>query len=516
MQNHAHESQQKKPPYGMIAILFVGAFVSFLNNSLLNIALPTIMVEFDVTASTAQWLTNGYMLVGGILVPTSAFFITRFSNRKLFITAMSVFTLGTALAAFAPEFWVLIVARMIQAAGSAMMGPLLMNIMLVSFPVAKRGAAMGVFGLVMITAPAIGPTLSGFIIEHNSWRALFEMILPLAILTIILAVFKMKNVTENKPATLDVLSVILSSIGFGGILYGFTSAGNREWSDPWVYGTILVGVISLTTFIVRQLKMKEPLLEFRTYKYPMFALSSVISSVLAMAMFSGMILTPLYTQTVRGISPLDSGLLMLPGALVMGVMSPITGRLFDKYGARPLAITGLIIMTISTYFLTDLSTETSYTYLMVVYSIRMFGISMVMMPISTNGLNQLPVNYYPSGTAINNTLQQVSGAIGTAILLTFMNHRTESVAEDLAAEAMKKAAEVGQTAQPSAEALAAIQAEIGVQALLEGINYTFFISMIIGIVALVLAFFVKRATPPLVENKMSTTISKENKPSVSH
>ncbi len=516
MQNPAHESQPKKPPYGMIAILFVGAFVSFLNNSLLNIALPTIMVEFDVTPSTVQWLTNGFMLVSGILVPTSAFFITRFPNRTLFITAMSVFTLGTILGAVAPAFWMLVLARMIQAAGTAMMGPLLMNVMLVSFPVSKRGAAMGIFGLVMITAPAIGPTLSGWIVENYSWRVLFGMIVPLAAMVIILATFKLKNVTENKPATLDVLSVILSSIGFGGILYGFTSAGNKEWSDPWVYGTILIGVIALTVFVVRQLKMKEPLLNFRAYKFPMFALASVISCVLAMSMFSGMILTPLYTQTVRGISPLDSGLLMLPGAIVMGLMSPITGRLFDKYGARPLAITGLLIMTMSTYFLTDLKTDTSYMYLMVIYSIRMFGISMVMMPVSTNGLNQLPTQYYPHGTAINNTLQQVSGAIGTAILLTFMNYRTESAAEGLVAEAMKKATEAGQMAQPSAEAMATMQAEIGVKALLEGINYTFFISMILGIIALVLAFFIKRATPPLVEKKASITIPQENNPSVSH
>ncbi|MGM9929087.1 MAG: DHA2 family efflux MFS transporter permease subunit [Bacillus sp. (in: firmicutes)] len=496
----------------MIAILFVGAFVAFLNNTLLNIALPTLMEEFDVGTSTVQWLTNGFMLVSGVLVPTSAFFITRFTNRKLFISAMSIFTIGTAVAAFAPEFWVLIVARMVQAAGMSMLGPLLMNVMLTSFPIEKRGAAMGIFGLVMISAPAIGPTLSGWILEHYTWRVLFGMILPLSVLTVILAIFKLKNVTPNKKAKLDVLSVILSSIGFGGILYGFTSAGTEGWDAPITYGTLIIGGISLVAFIIRQLRLQDPLLEFRAYKYPMFALGSVISVVLSMAMFSGMILTPLYTQTIRGISPLDSGLLMLPGALVMGIMSPITGRLFDKYGARMLAITGLSIMAVSTYYLTDLTTETSYTYLMAVYTIRMFGMSMVMMPISTNGLNQLPMNYYPHGTAINNTLQQISGAIGTALLMTVMNHRTEETAESLMAEAMSKAAESGQAAQMTEEAMAAMQQQIGMQALLDGINHTFFVAMIIGLIPLVLAFFVKRSKAPSLEkaaSPSSTTVPKE-------
>src|SRR5690606_30207843 len=164
-------TQMKKPPYLMLSILFVGAFVSFLNNSLLNVALPSIMVDLGIDDySTVQWLATGYMLVSGILIPASAFLITRFSNRSLFISAMAIFTLGTALAAFAPNFEFLLAGRMIQAAGSSVMGPLLMNIMLVSFPRDKRGAAMGVFGMVMIAAPAIGPTLSGYIVQYHDWR----------------------------------------------------------------------------------------------------------------------------------------------------------------------------------------------------------------------------------------------------------------------------------------------------------------------------------------------------------
>lgn len=476
-------TEQKKPPYGIIAILFTGAFVAIFTQTLLNIALPSIMIDLKIEPSTAQWLITGYMLVNGILIPASAYFIQRYSNRSIFILAMSLFALGTLLAGLAPTFAVLLAARMIQASGSALMMPLLMNVILVAFPVERRGSAMGIFGLVMIVAPAIGPTLSGYIVEHYSWRVLFFIILPLALIPLALGIFKLKNLTfQNRELSLDKASLVLSSLGFGGILYGFSAAGQNGWGDPFVVGTITVGVVSLVTFIFRQLKLKEPLLEFRIYKYPMFALSSAISIVVSMSMFSAMILMPIYVQTIKGISPIDSGLLMLPGALLMGVMSPITGKLFDKYGAKVLAITGMSIVVISTYFFSDLSMETTYLQIMGIYTIRMFGISMVMMPVMTNGLNTLPMTAYPHGTAMNNTLQQVSGAIGSALLITIMNTRTTSAAKDLALSG----------ADP---------ASILKTSMLEGINYTFFISTFIAAIALLLTLFIKKPTRVVTEKE---------------
>lgn len=469
-----------KPPYAMIAILFVGAFVSLLNETLLNVALPSIMKEFDVSASAVQWLSTGYMLVNGVLIPASAFFIQRFTNRSLFLTAMALFTAGSVLATLSPTFGVLLAARMIQASGSAIMMPLLMNVMLASFPVERRGAAMGIFGLVMITAPAIGPTLSGWLIEHYTWRTLFDVVIPIAALTLLFAIFKLKNITPQRPISLDLLSLALSSIGFGGILYGFSSAGEKGWDSIYVYGPIAAGVIGLVWFVLRQMKLDEPLLEFRIYKYPMFALSSAISVVIAMAMFSAMLLMPIYVQTIRGISPLDSGLLMLPGAIVMGIMSPVTGILFDKFGARVLAVIGLSITILTTFMFSNLTLDTSYGYIMFVYTLRMFGMSMVMMPVMTNGLNQLPPAMNPHGTAMNNTLQQVSGAVGSALLVTLMQNRTESEAEQLAESA---------AGDPAA------MANIANEAMLHGINFSFTISVFIAAVALVLAFFMKRVTP---------------------
>ncbi|WP_040208879.1 DHA2 family efflux MFS transporter permease subunit [Neobacillus jeddahensis] len=480
--------KHKRPPYGVIAVLMVGAFISFLNNTLLNIALPSIMKDLNIEASTVQWLTTGFMLVNGILIPTSAYLIQKFSVRHIFLSAMFLFTAGTILAGFAHVFPLLLSGRILQAAGSAIMMPLLMNVMLVSFPIEKRGAAMGVFGLILMFAPAIGPTLSGWIIEHYDWRMLFHFITPIAIVVILLGLFMLKDKKEKVNIRLDFLSLLLSSIGFGGILYGFSSAGSKGWDSPQVYGTIAVGVISLFIFIVRQLKIESPLLNFRVYKYPMFALSSCISMVVNMALFSGMLLLPIYVQNLRGISPMDAGLLLMPGAILMAFMSPVTGKLFDKIGGRVLAVVGLAIITVTTFGFSKLTLDTSYTHLILLYSIRSFGMSMVMMPVSTNGLNQLPKRFYPHGTAMNNTLNQVAGAIGTALMVTIMSNRTESKAQELGAAAMKQVTE-----QPTQAALAEMKQHILMQSMLNGINYAFLIATFIAGVALVLAFFIKRA-----------------------
>ncbi|MEI3613669.1 DHA2 family efflux MFS transporter permease subunit [Pseudogracilibacillus sp. SO30301A] len=475
----------ENPPYGMIAILFIGAFAALLNNTLLNIALPTIMTEFSVSPSKVQWVTTSYMLVNGILIPASAFFIQRFTNRSIFLWAMGLFTLGTLVSMIAPSFLVLIVGRMLQASGSGLMMPLLMNVILIAFPVERRGTAMGIFGLVMFVAPAIGPTLSGWIIEHYSWRTLFAIILPFGISAFVYAAFRLKNITPNREIKLDIISIILSSVGFGGLLYGFSSVADSGWKSFHVYGTIIIGSISLIIFVIHQMKLKEPMLDFRIYKYPMFALSSVISVTISASMFSGMLLTPLYIQTVREISPFHSGILMLPGAILMGIMSPITGRLFDKFGARTLAITGLTILTVCTYMLSDLTMEDSYFYLMALYTIRMFGMSLVMMPVMTNGLNELPMRANPHGTAMNNTLQQVSGAIGSAIILTIMTVRSNNAGIELSQEVA------------SGELITKYSIEH--LALLEGINFSFLISTIFAVVALILALFIKRPVVPSQE-----------------
>lgn len=479
-----------KPPYLMITVLFVGAFVAFLNNTLMNVALPTIMEDFHVTYATVQWLSNGYMLISGVLIPASAFFITRFNTKPLFVLATSIFTLGTLLAAFSPNFGTLLAGRMIQAAGSSVMAPLLMNVMLVSFPIEKRGTAMGFFGLIMMVAPAIGPTLSGYIVEHYNWRMLFTMILPFAVISIILGVWKLENVLPTRKVSLDYLSVVLSTIGFGALLCGFSTAGNIGWTEPVIIISILVGVIGVIVFVMRQLRLDEPFLSMEIFKAPAYSLAAIFNTVLAMGLIGGMILTPVYLQSVRQIEPMESGLIMLPGALAMAFMSPITGRLFDKFGPRVLVITGISIMTVTTYLLAKLSMDSTVFYIISVFTIRTIGMSLVMMPVMTNGLNALAPRLNPHGTAANNTIQQIAGSIGTAVLIAIMNSKSMTAGELMANEAVKKG--VTLTEQELAS--------ISQHALLEGINLAFLIATGFTVITLILSFFLKRVKEPQIKS----------------
>ncbi len=290
--------------------------------------------------------------------------------------------------------------------------------------------------------------------------------------------------------TLDQLSLVLSSVGFAGLLYGFSSAGEEGWASIEVYGTIMIGAISLVLFVTRQLKLDKPMLDFRVYQYPMFALSSVITILMNMALFSAMILLPIYVQTIRGISPIQSGLLMMPGGLILGIMSPITGKLFDKWGARILAIIGITITVISTYYFSTLSLTTPYSELVILYTVRSFGMAMVMMPIMTNGLNQLPRRLYPHGTAMNNTLQNVGGAIGSALLITVYSKQSDFHSEALMTTAMSKL-----TDNPTAEALEDVKGQVMLQATVKGIDDAFLVATLMIGVAFILSLFIKRAHP---------------------
>lgn len=467
----------------ILGIMIAGAFVAILNETLLNVALPPIMRNLNITANTAQWLTTAYMLTNGVLIPVSAFLLRRFSTRALFITAMALFALGTLIAGVAPDFAVLLVGRVVQASGSAIMLPLLMNVILTIFPIEQRGSAMGIMGLVITFAPAIGPTLSGWLVEHHSWRLLFFIVLPIALLDMIFAIIALRNVTELTSPKVDVVSVIYSTFGFGGLLYGFSTAGNVGWNSLQVYVSLAVAVAGLLLFVTRQLRGSNPMLEFRVFRYNMFALTTVISVLVTMAMFSSMLLFPLYLQNIHGFTPFKSGLLVLPGAILMGIMSPITGMIFDKIGARWLAVVGSLLTAATMIHFSMLTTTTRYSVLIVSFAIMMFGMSLLMMPIMTAGLNQLPQRLNPHGTAMANTLQQVAGAIGTALLVTVMTNGTKAQTKHLIASAHTL---VTTSAQ---------MAEVVKQASVHGIDEAFLVGGVIAVLALVLSFFIRKTKP---------------------
>lgn len=407
-------------PNLVMAVLLAGAFVIILNQTLLNTALPAFMVDFGITANTAQWVTTLFMLVNGIMIPATAFLIQKFTTRTMFFAAMAIFLVGTIICAVAPVYPVLLLGRIVQAASGGMIMPLMQTILFAIFPIHKRGTAMGTFGLVISFAPAIGPTLSGFIVDHWSWRWLFVMMLPIGLGALIFARFTLKNVTEQTNPRLDVLSLILSSFAFGGLLFGFSNAGNAGWLSLQVLIPLIVGALTLVWFVRRQLRLPEPLLELRILGNRMFTLGTVLGMLVFMAMIGGMLMIPLYMQNMSDFTAMESGMVLLPGALIMGVMSPVTGRFFDRFGASVLAITGFALLTITSVLLARLTVDTTFAYIAIVNAVRMFGTAMVIMPVTTAALNQLPQRLIPHGAAVNNTMRQVAASIGTGVLVTVM------------------------------------------------------------------------------------------------
>ncbi len=448
----------------LLIVLLSGAFITILNQTLLGTALPPIMEDLNLSASTAQWLQSIFMLVNGIMIPVTAFLIDKFTTRRLFLTAMSLFALGTFLCAIAPGFSMLMIGRVLQASGAGIMMPLMQTILFLAFPMERRGTAMGLFGLIIAFAPAIGPSLSGFLVDQFPWRSVFIVVLPIAIIDIIAAYFMLKNVTELKNPKLDVLSVILSTLGFGGILYGFSVAGDMGWLSYQVLVPVVGGGLILYFFITRQLKLEEPLLEFRVFQNNTFSLATALGMVVFAAMIGTNVILPMYMQNMIGFSALESGLVLLPGAIIMGFSSPITGYLFDRYGGKWLARAGMLLLTVTTFAFTDLDMDTSFTYLATMHALRMVSIAMVMMPMTTLALNQLPNDLISHGTAVNNTFRQVSGAVGTAVLVTV----------------------VSTAAVPAA----------GVEGAISGVNTSFIVAGVASLLGFILSFRLKEEVKP--------------------
>ncbi|WP_339225410.1 DHA2 family efflux MFS transporter permease subunit [Paenibacillus sp. FSL H8-0332] len=465
------EPRQFKTLPILISLLIAG-FIGMFSETALNVALSDLMNVLQITPSKAQWLTTAYLLTLGILVPISGMLLQWFTTRQLFVAALCFSILGTFLAAIAPNFEFLLTARVVQAMGTALLLPLMFNTILIIIPAEKRGAAMGLIGLVIMVAPAIGPTIAGLLIESLSWHWIFWLSLPFLVIALLSGIFFMQNVTEVTKPKIDVLSIILSSLGFGGIVYGFSSAGEAEgWGSPKVIIAIVIGAIALILFCIRQLTMKQPMIDLRAFKFPMFVVGVLMVFICMMVILSSMLILPMYLQQGQGYSAFKAGLLLLPGGIINGLMSPVMGRLFDKYGPKWLVIPGLVLVAVSLWFFSGITATSTVVFVIVLHSVLMIGISMIMMPAQTNGINQLPLEYYPHGTAIMNTLQQVAGAIGTALAVSIMTSGSKSYM---------------QTVTNPADPL-----NIGA-AFTHGVQNAFIFGMVMAIIGLVIAFFLKR------------------------
>lgn len=451
----------------MISLLLAG-FIGLFFETALNIAFSDLMQVFQINASTVQWLTTGYLLTIGVLVPISALLIQWFSTRKLFITSVVFSILGSICAAIAPSFSLLLIGRMLQAIGTGILLPLMYNVVLVVIPPKKRGTAMGLMGLVMMTSLALGPTISGLVIETLSYHWLFWLAIPFYIIALLFSVFYMKNVFTITKPKIDLLSILLSTVGFGGIVYGFASVGQSD-SIPIV--SLIIGILSLFLFSIRQFSIKSPIVNLKAFKQPMFVLGTLTVIATMIIILTVNLLLPIYLQDGMGFTALIAGLILLPGGILNGIMSPINGQLFDRFGPRWLVIPGFFIAFVVLWIFSNVDLNTSIEVIITLYMCLMLGTSMVMMPAQTNGLNQLNAELYPHGSAIINTMQQVAGAIGTATASTMMTIGQQNYLS-------------GITNPTSPENIVA--------SFTPGVQNAFIFAMAVSLIGLVLAIFIKR------------------------
>lgn len=454
--------------------LIIGAFIAILNQTLMVTAVPSIMEDLGIPFSTAQWLTTGFFLVNGIMIPITAFLINKFQTRTLYLVAMGIFTAGTLIAAVSVHFPTLLVGRVIQASGAGILMPLTQVVLLTIFPVENRGKAMGMFGLVIGFAPAIGPSLSGYLVEIWPWRSLFFIVLPIAIFNILFATKFMRNIVETTNPKVDLPSIAMSTLGFGGLLYGFSVAGTAGWLSAQVILSITLGAVIVVFFTRRQLSLAEPILELRVFKNKYFLISSLIGVIVFTSMVSANNIVPVLMQDMLGYTPFESGLALLPGALLMGAMSFFSGYLFDKYGIRMLAISGLSLLFITSLMMSFLSEETTFTYIALVYSLRLLGAGLSMMPLTTFAMNALSNRMLPHGTSINNTMRQIGGSLFTALLITVMT---------------------GVALSLSTEGAPTNHEEI------MGVNGSFIVASVLAFIGLVMTFFLKEQTKPTTDEE---------------
>ncbi|PTI68895.1 DHA2 family efflux MFS transporter permease subunit [Staphylococcus succinus] len=408
-----------KNPKMYAFVLMISGFMGLFSETALNMALTDIMQDFQVPAATVQWLTTGYLLVMACLVPASSYLIKWFNTKSLVITGILLSLAGVLIGAVAPNFGVLLFGRIIQALGTGMLLPIMMTVLMFIFPVEKRGAIMGIMGLVITAGPALGPTLSGIIISALSWHFIFWISAMLYIVVLILAFWRVENVGEITRPKIDIISIFLSTIAFAGLVFALSTMAEAAVTNVIVWLPLAIGIVSLVTFIIRQFKLESPMLNLNVFKYPMFVLGAVMVFVTILCVLSTGILLPLYLKGALLYSAVIAGLILLPGNAVNLVLSPVIGSLFDRFGARYFGIIGFFcILVAAIIFAVIISASTPVWAIILTFMILFAGISLVMMPAQTNALNQLPRALYADGSATITTLIQVGGSASTALSIT--------------------------------------------------------------------------------------------------
>ena len=410
-----------KKPFLSILGLLIGGFVGMLSETSLNIALPVLMANLHISISTVQWLVTGYMLVIGIILPLSSLLTRWFTTRQLTIFALLDFAIGALISAFAPNFVVLLIGRMIQGIATGIIVPLMFTVATLIYPPYKLGIAMGMMSMVIMLAPAIGPTLTGLILGVLTWRWIFLLFIPFLLIGLGIAIKFLPNTAKITRPKIDIISVLLSTFSFGALVVGVSLISSYGWTSPVVISIIILAIILLIIYINRQIKLKDPILNFRIFKIAAFRIGTILVMLDFGIILSSMYLLPMFWQKGLAISVALTGLVMLPGGIANAVVSAISGRLFNRLGVRKLASVGFLISIVGIIMLICTSSHSHVWYVILAHIILMIGAPLAMSPSQTYGLNALSHEVSSDGSTIMNTFQQIVGAIATAIATSLLS-----------------------------------------------------------------------------------------------
>lgn len=400
----------------MVTVIVLGAFVAVLNQTLLTPALPTIMSHLSVDATTVQWLTSGYSMMEAIIIPLNAYLLGKLSTRKLYIGGISLFTVGSLICAIAPSFPFLFAGRLVQACATGVLMPTVFSLLLLIFPREQRGMAMGIIGLVVSFAPAIGPSISGVLVDSIGWRALFVLVACLSAIIIVISAITLKNMEGFAPTSFDIVSVILMAAGMVCLLYGLSTftTGNTLVSGL----LMLVGIAGLILFGKRQLKLEAPVLRVRVFRFRQFRVAAIVILLLEAVLISSGVILPMYIQNALGDTPTMSGILMFPGAALGAVCGLLAGKFFDKHGVRGIAVTGICVLLLGVGGYFTFTMQTPFVIVGAIYAVACIGQQMLITPMNTWGFNALPNEEIPHGNAIISTVEQVGASFGTAFAVS--------------------------------------------------------------------------------------------------
>lgn len=482
----AGEKAQKLEQWLALFVVIIGTFMSILDSSIVNIAIPKMMAVFGVSLDEVKWILTSYTLALGSIIPLTGFLADVFGNKRVYIFALSMFTIGSLLCGFAWSNTSMIVFRVIQAIGGGMIMPIGMSIIYQTFPENERGLALGFWGIASMAAPTLGPTLGGYIIEHLDWRLIFNINIPIGAVGVVLAWILLKDTPIKKVRGFDYLGFISSTLGIVSILYVLGEGSSIDWSDIKNPLLITFGILALIFFVVNELTHENPLLDLRVLKIPEFSLSQGISCVLTFALMGGTYVLPLFLQNIRGYTPMETGMILFPSAIAVGFMMPVSGAVFDRIGAKPVVLPGMVLLGIASYFLVgSINLDATANSIMWLLTIRGLGLGLAMMPISTAGMNAVPQQMVTRASALSNTIRQISGALSITIMTTLIQNNLNF------GYAYKAEQITPFNRLVSSENLSSVMGMIQRDAYLEAMRYAIEVSIFAVVISSIMVLFMK-------------------------